>query len=67
MSVSKSSSGKIGPQGPDMKFADMKYKLRPVRLNRMGKEHFKTDQAYLKKNQLEFPEMKNEIRSPTNS
>ena len=65
--VSKNNGGKTGPQGPDIKFADMKYKLRPVSLNIMGKEYFKTDQAYLKKNQLEFPEMKNEIRSPTNS
>lgn len=52
MRVSKNNGSKIGPQGPDTKFVDMKPKLRPVSLNIMQKEHFKTVQAYLKKNQL---------------
>lgn len=32
----------------------------------MEKENFETDQAYLKNDQLEFLEMKNEIRNPIN-
>lgn len=57
----------LAPKGQLLEFADMNYKIRPVNLHAMEKENFKTGQAYLKKNQLEFLEIKSEIRYPMNS
>lgn len=51
----------IDPQGPDYA-----YEIGPISLNTTDKENFKTDQAYSKRDQLEFLETKSEIRSPVN-
>lgn len=51
----------LAPNSQLSEFADIKYKIRSVNVNLMEKGNFKTSQAYLKKNQLEFLEIKSEI------
>lgn len=63
----RKSAGKAAKLTPKGQITQTKHEIRPVSLNPMEKENFQTDQAYLRNDQLEFLEMKNEIRNPVNT